>query len=172
MKTSIRIFFENGQMVMKCENASQQMVDLATQVFKGSIKLGSDPTKDNTELTMLIQVSQKAKKQKPQPKGETVSINFDNLLAYINSATGRKFEVINDTVRQKYRALIKQGYKQIQIRNSIDNACASEHHKENGFQYLTPEFFSRSSTIDKYGTETSKKKPTDLFTPKTENYSR
>ena len=30
-----------------------------------------------------------------------------------------------------------------------------KYHKDNGFQYLTPEFFSRADTLDKYGSKST-----------------
>lgn len=101
-------------------------------------------------------------------------INFDNLLAFINEQTGRSFQLINEKVRKKYRSLLKQGYKQIQIRAAITNACKVQAHKDNDYQYLTPEFFSRTDTIDKYGSLPGKAQSGTgtLFTPKTDQYTR
>lgn len=101
-------------------------------------------------------------------------IDFEKLLKFINEKTGRNFEVINDAVRKKYKALLKQGYKQVNIKNAIENAIKVKSHIEDGFQYLTPEFFSRTSTMDKYGTATGSNsgQQATLFKPKTETYSR
>lgn len=99
-------------------------------------------------------------------------LNFDKLLEFINQQTKRKFEVINDKVRKKYKALLKQGYKQIQIRNAVINACKVQSHIDNGFQYLTPEFFSRTDTIDKYGTGAVSQNAQLSFTPNTQEHTR
>lgn len=101
-------------------------------------------------------------------------IDFEKLLEFIKQKTGRKFDVINEKVRKKYRALLKQGYTPTNIRNAIVNACKVQSHKDNGYQYLTTEFFSRSDTIDKYGTDTvqSSGQQASLFTPKIQSYSR
>lgn len=97
-------------------------------------------------------------------------IDFKKLLKYINKKTGRGFRVINENVRKSYRARIRDGYKKIDITKAIDNAVNVKTHRENGFQYLTPEFFSRSSTLDKYGFKTSntKKEEVDFETEKKE----
>lgn len=83
------------------------------------------------------------------------TIDFDKLLSYINKKTGRGFKVINDQARRKFKARLKEGYDRRDIVRAIDNAIRQDHHKENGFQYLTPEFFSRASTMEKYGSDTT-----------------
>lgn len=80
-------------------------------------------------------------------------LDFVKLLSFINQKTGRKFKTINDKVKKKYKARLKEGYTKEDILNSIINASNLQYHKENGCQYLTPEFFSRQETLDKYGNE-------------------
>jgi len=91
----------------------------------------------------------------PNNNNNTNTINYTKFLEFLNSQTGRDFRVINKTVKGKYAARLKEGYKKEDIINSIINATKIQSHKENGCQYLTPEFFSRSSTLDKYGFETA-----------------
>ena len=91
--------------------------------------------------------------QNPDEKNK---LNFDLLLQYINKKTGRDFQLINNSVRQKFNARLRDGYSKTQIMTAIDNAIEKDYHKENGYQHLTPEFFSRASTLDKYGTKTKK----------------
>lgn len=87
-------------------------------------------------------------------KKETKDIlDFVKLLSFINQKTGRKFKTINDKVKRKYKARLKDGYTKEDILNSIINASNLQYHKDNGCQYLTPEFFSRQDTLDKYGNE-------------------
>lgn len=83
-------------------------------------------------------------------------INFKLLLDFLNKETGRQFRTINKSVQSKYRARLKDGYKKEDILNAIKNASKTQYHKDNGCQYLTPEFFSRASTLDKYGFATKK----------------
>ena len=86
----------------------------------------------------------------PKEEKEQYVIDFESLLAFINEKTGRKFKVINNKVKGSYKARLKDGYKKIDILNAIINATSIKHHKENNYQYLTPEFFSRADTLDKY----------------------
>jgi uncharacterized phage protein (TIGR02220 family) len=85
------------------------------------------------------------------PKVDT--LDFVKLLKYLNSKTGRGHKVLNKTLKSKYLARLKDGFTAKDIRLAIDNATSSQYHKENGYQYLTPEFFSRADTLNKYGVD-------------------
>jgi uncharacterized phage protein (TIGR02220 family) len=78
------------------------------------------------------------------------NIDYLALLGFVNKTFGRKFEVINDKTKRAYKARLKEGYTKEQIIDAISNAAASKYHKDNNYQYCTPEFFSRAETIDKY----------------------
>ena len=84
------------------------------------------------------------------------NINFDKLLSFINSKTGRNFKVINERTKKKYNARLKEGYTKDDILNAIINAVNSDYHKENGFKYLTPEFFSRADKLNMYSSINNK----------------
>lgn len=91
------------------------------------------------------------------------NINFDKLLSFINQKTGRSFKGINKKLKGKYYARLKDGYTSKDIANAIENAVNSDYHKETNFTYLTPEFFSRYETLDKYSNVNKseiKKEPT------------
>ena len=78
------------------------------------------------------------------------TINFDKLLLFINQKTGRGFKLVNKKVQGKYLARLKDGYSKQDILDAISNSIKSDYHKGENFKYLTPEFFSRSETLDKY----------------------
>ena len=84
------------------------------------------------------------------------NINFDKLLSFLNSKTGRNFKIINETTKKKYYARLKEGYTKEDILNAISNAIQSDYHKENGFKYLTPEFFSRADKLNMYSSINNK----------------
>lgn len=86
------------------------------------------------------------------------TINFDKLLSFLNSKTKRNFKIINEATKKKYLARLKEGYTSKDIANAIENAVNSDYHKENNFTYLTPEFFSRAVTLDKYSNVNNKQK--------------
>lgn len=76
--------------------------------------------------------------------------------------TKRRFRKINDSVRSKFNARIKDGYTIEDIKTAIVNASQNQYHKETGFQYLTPEFFSRPATLDKWSVSTTQTEESNL----------
>ena len=82
------------------------------------------------------------------------AIDFDNLLKYINQTFGREFRIINESVRKSYKARLKEGYLNSDIQKAINGCKENDYHKETNYQYCTPEFFSRSKTLDKYSSIT------------------
>ena len=107
-----------------------------------------DPTQGGTQGGYAPPMVQEEEKEK-----EKEIINYQALLEFINQIYGRQFKIINDKVKAKYNSLLKQGYTKNQITNAIKNCKSIKHHMENNFQYCTPEFFSRTEIIDKYGFE-------------------
>ena len=90
------------------------------------------------------------------------NINFDKLLSFLNSKTGRNFKIINEATKKKYNARLKEGYTKDDILNAIINAVNSDYHKENGFKYLTPEFFSRADKLNMYSSINNKPKENNV----------
>ena len=84
------------------------------------------------------------------------NIDYLALLGFVNKTFGRRFEVINDKTKRAYKARLKEGYTKEQIIDAITNAAASKYHKDNNYQYCTPEFFSRADILDKYSDLTIK----------------
>ena len=103
------------------------------------------------EKEEIIDVSAKAEK-----------IDFEKLIEFINKNTGRNFKVINKTVKGKYLARLKDGYSKQDILDAISNSIKSDYHKGENFKYLTPEFFSRSETLDKYSNTNNKPKENNV----------
>lgn len=103
-----------------------------------------------------IQEKEKEKEKEKEEYTETPNpqmgndIDFNKLLKLINDKTKREFKMINDTVKAKFKARIKDGYTKEDILNTINNASKDPFHIEQNFKYLTPEYFSRASTIDKH----------------------
>ena len=101
-------------------------------------------------------------------------IDFEKLKDFINQKTGRNFKVINKTVKGKYLARLKEGYTKDDILDAVSNSIKSDFHKEKNFKYLTPEFFSRSETLDKYSNTNNKPKENNVnksLIPKGVSYS-
>lgn len=84
-------------------------------------------------------------------------IDFEALLQYLNDTFGRKFKVVNPEVRKKYKSLFKKGYSKKDVFQSIQTCKNNSFHKDTNYQYCTPEYFSRSEIIDKYGSVSTEK---------------
>lgn len=82
------------------------------------------------------------------------TIDFQALLDFVNKTFGRNFKVVSDKLQRSYKARLKDGYKKEDIFNAIKNCKENSYHKENNYQYCTPEFFSRAETLDKYADRT------------------
>lgn len=82
------------------------------------------------------------------------NIDYQALLVYMNKSFGRNFKVVNDKIQRSYKSRLKDGYKKEDIINAILNCKENSYHKENNYQYCTPEFFSRAETLDKYADRT------------------
>jgi len=103
-----------------------------------------DPWQGGTQGAYVDPTQQEEEKVKEK-------IDYEALLQFINVTFNRKFQVFNDKVKSKYSSLLKQGYTKNQVMNAIINCKSNQYHKEKNYQYCTPEFFSRTDVIDKYG---------------------
>ena len=122
---------------------------------------------ENKPTALISESETKAKKSNIEEKrGEekrkeynTIeSIDFDELLKFINSSFGRSFKTINPKVRKSYNARLKETYTKEDFVNCITNLKNHGYHKENNYQYCTPEFISRSETLEKYSNVTNEDK--------------
>ena len=82
------------------------------------------------------------------------NINYQALLDFVNKSFGRNFKVVSDKIQRSYKARLKEGYVKEDIMKAIKNCKKNKYHKENNYQYCTPEYFSRSETLDKYADRT------------------
>lgn len=89
-------------------------------------------------------------------KKEDGVLDFNYLLDFIKEKTNRNFRAINDSVKKKYKARLKEGYTLGDIEKAITNAVKQKNHIDNGNTYLTPEFFSRADKIDMYSVDSVK----------------
>ena len=131
---------------------------------------------DETHLTP-IEEGKEGKEEKEEiidVPAKAEKIDFEKLIEFINKNTGRNFKVINKTVKGKYLARLKDGYSKQDILDAVSNSIKSDFHKGKNFKYLTPEFFSRSETLDKYSNTNNKPKENNVnksLIPKGVSYS-
>lgn len=142
-----------------CYESQRHQIESSVNGWKRANKetplttLGTNPPTTQMTDPKEVQVKEEVKEEKQS------KIDYDSLLNLINSKTGRSFRIVNNSIKQKYSARLKEGYTKEDILNAIKNSVLNEFHINNNFSYLTPEFFSRSSTLDKYSTK-SNIKPT------------
>ena len=152
-----------------------KMKEPLNQSITEGVKGGSvGGTEGGIEVGSVQEKGEGKEKEKEKRKEEINSINFDKLLSFLNSKTKRNFKIINEATKKKYLARLKEGYTSKDIANAIENAVNSEYHKENNFTYLTPEFFSRAVTLDKYSNVNNKPKEKSVnksLIPKGVSYS-
>jgi uncharacterized phage protein (TIGR02220 family) len=92
-------------------------------------------------------------KDKEEDKEED-NINYQSLLDLLGVSFNRKFKVINSKAKRSYQARLKDGYTFDDITKAIINCKENQFHKDNNYNYCTPEFFSRAETLDKYSNRT------------------
>tara|TARA_R110001606_G_scaffold287110_1_gene435266 strand:+ start:1252 stop:1866 length:615 start_codon:yes stop_codon:yes gene_type:complete len=82
----------------------------------------------------------------------TDNVNWNKLIEVYNLIYDRKFLVIAEATRKKYRARLKEGYTKKDIVLAMKNAKKDDYHKSTSppFKYLTLEFFSRPDKIDRF----------------------
>lgn len=91
------------------------------------------------------------KEIKEDNKSPKVDFDFDKFLTFINTTLGKNHTVINQAVRKSIKARLREGYTKESFVNAVLNLKEVQTHRENNYTYCTPEFISRSATLDKYG---------------------
>jgi hypothetical protein len=116
----------------------------------GANKRWQNITEDSKGISSIAKIADNVNDNVNVKENVINNIDFQALLEFINSCFGRNFRVMNNSIKDKYKSLLKQGYTKLQITDSINNCKNNEYHKQNNYLYCTPEFFSRSVIIDKY----------------------
>ena len=88
------------------------------------------------------------------------SKDMDTLFNGLKNINPDTLELI-DNIKKEHNYLfdVDELDSQYKFSKSVNESDVERlYHKENNFQYLTPEFFSRATIIDKYATKSSKTK--------------
>ena len=88
---------------------------------------------------------EKEKETPPTPKGD---FDFDVYLEKINELFGKNLRLVNKKARQSINARLKEGYTKGDIWNAMQNVANDQWHKDNNYQYATPQYFSQVKTLD------------------------
>ncbi len=153
----IQITFEPIKLQMKRDLKSwEQKIEGYSKAGKASAESKRLAKELNQQGLTTLNDAEKPKIEKKEVKLKQVNeIDFDKLLDYINQSFNREFKLINVTIKNKFKARLKDGYTNADIKNCIDNLVKIPYHKENGYQFCTPEFISRPDTMTKYSTKAS-----------------
>ena len=84
----------------------------------------------------------------PRPP-DNISSRYDKFIEYINAKLNRSFRGDKKSKAQ-FRARIKDGYEFKDWEKAIENLMKNEFHKENGYTYITPEFLTRQTILEKW----------------------
>jgi uncharacterized phage protein (TIGR02220 family) len=87
----------------------------------------------------------KKKKETSYPS----STDYELFVRHINQKTGKKYRG-DDKSKRQFNARVKSGYVIDDLKKAVDSMCEAQYHKENGFQYITPEFATRPDKIEMY----------------------
>lgn len=71
------------------------------------------------------------------------------ILHTLNEVFGKKHRVIPQKIMGRYKAILKV-YSISEIREAFEKARDDDYHKETGYKYCTPEYFSRMEQMDKW----------------------
>ena len=102
-----------------------------------------------------------------------LAVDWDGLLENFKRITGKqKTHIVNEKVKKKYVALLKEGYQKKDILVAMKNAVKDEYHIETNFKHLTLEYFSRPATIDRFIEVLKEVGKSETMTIKSEEYDR
>lgn len=152
----IKVYFVNEKPYLKINDFGQRLRVMNSK-FPDPLTNDSNPLTNDSiaphERKKEVETEEKETEQKEtHPTAEALEINFDILLETINKIFGRKFEVITDPVKKKYKALLKHGYSKKNIQAAMLKCKNDNYHIDTGYKYCTLEYFSRPKTMDLYGT--------------------
>ena len=83
--------------------------------------------------------------------------DFSKYLETLNQKFSRSFKVVNEKTKKQIKARLKEKYTKQDIIDAMNNCLNSDFHKNNGYQYCTPEFFSRADILDRWSDITKPK---------------
>ena len=133
----------NGSGVYKLLYASNLTISPNTENPNlGNPNMGKPERISNTDLN--------SNKDYNKISAKADGIDFNLLLMFINKSLNRKFRVINNKSKAQYKARLKEGYTKEDIMLAVKNSIQDDFNKKTNYKYLTPEYFSRGNTIERF----------------------
>lgn len=153
----IQELIECGVVDLNGDNIKIKFLDRQLFGFSDVSEKRSNAAKKRWNNANALQVQSKSNAiredniREDNSKSPKVDFDFDKFLTFINTTLGKKHTVINQAVRKSIKARLKEGYTKESFMNAVLNLKEVQTHRENNYTYCTPEFISRSATLDKYG---------------------
>jgi hypothetical protein len=160
-KSKVRRFLKTLEIDSMIETKSETITTRLTvcnyDSYQDERNAGETQTKRKRNAGETQMTPNKNDKECLTNENNDFNIHCERFVKYVGEQTGRKFKTLNDKNKRKLQSTIKQ-YSWEQIRDAVYYATQNKFHKDNNYQYLTPEFFTRPETIDKYAFPSEKQK--------------
>jgi uncharacterized phage protein (TIGR02220 family) len=86
----------------------------------------------------------------PTSTKSAIDFDFEKFLIFFNKTLGKNHKKINDTVKAKIKARLKEGYTKHDFQKAVENIAKEKYHIETQFKHATPEFISRADKLEMY----------------------
>lgn len=135
-------------------NSEMNYLEGSKQILDRYLRIVNDPIKEKFNTPIKEKLMDNNTLFNNTDNNSNMSFDFVELLAFINKSFGRSgptsFKLINKSVKASFNARLKDGYTKLDVKNCILNLVNDNFHKEKGYQYCTPEYISRASTLQKH----------------------
>jgi uncharacterized phage protein (TIGR02220 family) len=144
--------FNNEQLIEQQTSSLNRLITIVSwgkySLNKQQIEqpLNNDQTTDEQPLNTNNNINNINKKKK---ENIDPSLGFLGYIKFINGTFNRNYRG-NSKIERAFWLRMKEGYTNIDFRTAIGNAKDDTFHKENSYNYLTPEFFTRCDKLDRY----------------------
>lgn len=107
-------------------------------------------TERNSTVSVSVNVSDNNNTILPTSTKSAVDFDFEKFLIFFNKTLGKNHKKINDTVKAKIKARLKEGYTKHDFQKAVENIAKEKYHIETQFRHATPEFISRADKLEMY----------------------
>jgi hypothetical protein len=86
------------------------------------------------------------------------------IIPMCNEVFGKRYRVMPKNIVNRYKEILRH-FSIDDVRQAMMNAKENDFHKENGYTYCTPEYFSRVVQLEKWLNASTVKKSASTFVP-------
>jgi len=132
------------------------------KVIEEDVDKENDSTINNQDSGEIILPFDDVITIKPE-KEKTITEKYKALIDFINEKMNRRFRyVARSKARDHFNARLKDGYNGDDFIRVINNVMKDEFHIDNDFKYVTPEYLTRSTIMERYINWKPQKKSTTI----------